>query len=275
MPHILQINSLELNNNVKCHTSLDCSSNDNGNTVCAIMWSSDNNCACHLTGTKIAMCIKPSDIPKSISQGGRECPATLVNPAINCIGYSKTICNDIIKCTWNDDLESCCKTEQYLTTPSGEQYLSCMKTDPNLLAIINKYSKEIITENIFNLQTHSDNNGHCNNAANTELVDPQTPSCDKAISRVCKSVYTWSNFVKAVNIYNKYIEQKIFKPDDLITNIKLLCALFANTYIETGGYLACRESLASVGTEECITNGIASCPIYKDCLLYTSPSPRD
>ena len=62
-------------------------------------------------------------------------------------------------------------------------------------------------------------------------------------------------------IYNTYITPAIFKDNDIDTNVKIIAALFANTYRETNGYLSCKELLKSVGTEVCSPSD-HSCPSY-------------
>lgn len=265
--HIIQINDLE--KIVKCATSLDCS-NAGNNTIC-VRWQSAT-CPCGLDD-KYWECLDEAGAENAIYNGGRVCPAPKSSPDIGCIGLNKDLCNSKLynkSCQWINSTNSCCNSEQYLMSPSGDQHISCINTDQNILAIINKYGEKIITNNIFNLQRHSTDNGNCNNSANPKYKPVIPPTCTKAIAGQCESVYTWSNLSKAISLYNKYIPKNIstiFKDGDVETNVKILAAFFANTYRETNSYLNCKELLLSVGTQVCETKkkghkAIAFCPRY-------------
>ena len=47
----------------------------------------------------------------------------------------------IVYCKWTNSTGSCCNSEQYLMSPSGDQHINCIHTDQNILDIINRYGK--------------------------------------------------------------------------------------------------------------------------------------
>jgi hypothetical protein len=249
---------------IPCRTTLDCS--NSGNLDTCLRWVG-NSCPCSLS-IPSGVCSTRSNIAHAIKNGGRTCPAPATTKSIGCLGYNKTQCNkNKTTCKWRPDLNSCCQLPHNLyVTPSNEDHQSCSNSDPNLLAIIENYP-QIVTQNIFKLSIHTDNDGNCNNPTNPAIPPITTPSCGNANSFQCNSVYTWSNFAKAVTLYNTYINgnlsaPQLFKNGNPETNVKILCALFSNTYKESNGYLSCRELLKSVGTTVCPAGDGTDCPSY-------------
>lgn len=209
-------------------------------------WYDGGPCCCWQTNSSLLEC--PAPMPPSPPP-----------PPFKCYARTKKLCNSdspgpapapadpslnlyISKCQWVND--KCCKTGSV-----------CDEIDPSIINLLKRYP-EIVEDNIFDLTLDTGKTNECTFSNGKQM---------------CTNFYTWSNFVKAITLFNKYVNtgycaqpshgthkgstpltRFLNEPDDTTTNIKILAAFFSNTIEETGNYKKCNE--------DCTTGGCAQYP---------------